>query len=105
MNRSTQGTESLATRDSGSTARSQTAPRKSRSNKPTRVACERPISVRFEPEMIERLDRVATRLSSLNLNIRIGRSSVVKLAMARALATLEAELSIATGDARPDFAD
>jgi hypothetical protein len=76
------------------------AQRKSRSPKPNRLAREQPISVRFEPEMIERLDRVATRLSQVNVNIRVGRSSVVKLAMERALATLETELSIA----RPDTA-
>jgi hypothetical protein len=76
------------------------AQRKPRSPKPSRLVREQPISVRFEPEMIERLDRVATRLSQVNVNIRVGRSSVVKLAMERALATLETELSIA----RPDTA-
>lgn len=58
------------------------------------LIAERPISIRFEPEMIERLDRVAQELSKVNSNIRIGRSSVVKLAMERALTALEAELSI-----------
>ena len=55
---------------------------------------ETPVSIRFEPEMIRRLDRVASQLSLLNTNIRIGRSSVVKLATERALVELEAELSI-----------
>jgi hypothetical protein len=82
---------------------SKEAPRKSRSPKPSRLVREQPISVRFEPEMIERLDRVATRLSQVNVNIRVGRSSVVKLAMERALATLETELSIARPDAANQF--
>jgi hypothetical protein len=79
------------------------AQRKSRSPKSSRPAREQPISVRFEPEMIERLDRVATRLSQVNVNIRVGRSSVVKLAMERALAALEAELSIARTDSASQF--
>ncbi len=58
------------------------------------LPAEKPVSVRFEPEMIRRLDRVAQRLSAVNTNIRVGRSSVVKLALERALATIEAELSI-----------
>ena len=58
---------------------------------------ETPISIRFEPEMIRRLDRIAIHLSKVNVNIRIGRSSVVKLATERALAALEAELSIVSG--------
>ena len=58
---------------------------------------ERPISIRFEPEMIERLDRIAIHLSKVNANIRIGRSSVVKLATERALAAIEAELSLVSG--------
>jgi hypothetical protein len=69
-------------------------PRKARSHKSAWTPAERPISVRFEPEMIKRLDRVASQLSQVNANIRIGRSSVVKLAMERALADMEAELSI-----------
>jgi predicted DNA-binding protein len=78
------------------TARSGTesATRKPRSRKLAWSAPERPISVRFEPEMIKRLDRVASQLSQVNANIRIGRSSVVKLAMERALSDMEAELSI-----------
>jgi hypothetical protein len=79
------------------------AQRKSSSPKPSRFVRERPISVRFEPEMIARLDRVATRLSQVNVNIRVGRSSVVKLAMERALATLESELRIASPDTASQF--
>jgi predicted DNA-binding protein len=58
---------------------------------------ERPISVRFEPEMIARLDVIAGHLSKVNPNIRIGRSSIVKLAMERALTDIEAELAIERG--------
>jgi predicted DNA-binding protein len=61
------------------------------------MPAERPISVRFEPEMIARLDIIAGRLSKVNPNIRIGRSSVVKLAMERALTDIEAELAIERG--------
>jgi hypothetical protein len=68
--------------------------RKTRPRKSDWMVPERPISIRFEPEMIERLDRIAIRLSKVNTNIRIGRSSVVKLATERALAAIEAELSI-----------
>ena len=68
--------------------------RKARSRSALRLPPERPVSVRFEPEIIQRLDRVAQHLSQLNTNIRIGRSSVVKLAIERALMELEAELSI-----------
>jgi hypothetical protein len=73
----------------------ESATRQSRTRKALGIVPERPISVRFEPEMIVRLDRVATVLSQVNVGIRIGRSSVVKLAMERALSELEAELSIA----------
>ncbi len=59
---------------------------------------ETPVSVRFVPEMIERLDRVASELSKVNANIRIGRSSVIKLALERALASLERELSLVSSD-------
>ena len=68
--------------------------RKTRPRKSDWAVPETPISIRFEPEMIMRLDRVATHLSKVNVNIRIGRSSVVKLATERALAAIEAELSI-----------
>ncbi len=51
---------------------------------------ETPISIRFRPEILARLDRVAHALSQSN--VRIGRSSVVKFALERALASLEAEL-------------
>lgn len=71
-----------------------TATRKTRPRKSDWMVPERPISIRFEPEMLERLDRVAIHLSKVNVNIRIGRSSVVKLATERALAAIEAELSI-----------
>ncbi len=57
-----------------------------------RAAPQQPISVRFEPQMLARLDRVARQLSSVNPNIVVGRSSVVKLAIERALTTIEAEL-------------
>ena len=77
--------------------RSREAPtRKTRPRKSAWIP-ETPISIRFEPEMIKRLDRVATQLSKVNVNIRIGRSSVVKLATERALAAIEAELSIVSG--------
>ena len=70
------------------------APAPIRNRKATWVPPETPVSVRFEPEMIRRLDRVAQRLSTVNSNIRVGRSSVVKLALDRSLAAIEAELSI-----------
>ena len=68
--------------------------RKTRARKSDWMVPERPISIRFEPELIKRLDRIASQLSKVNANIRIGRSSVVKLATERALAAIEAELSI-----------
>lgn len=74
----------------------ETPTRKTRPRKSAWIP-ETPISIRFEPEMIKRLDRVATQLSKVNVNIRIGRSSVVKLATERALAAIEAELSIVSG--------
>jgi len=49
--------------------------RKTRPRKSDWMVSERPISIRFEPEMIERLDRIAIHLSKVNANIRIGRSS------------------------------
>jgi hypothetical protein len=76
---------------------SETRPRKTRPRKTAWAAPEQPISIRFEPEMIKRLDRIAIHLSKVNVNIRIGRSSVVKLATERALAAIEAELSILGG--------
>jgi hypothetical protein len=77
------------------TARIGEAPtRRTRPRKSDWMVPETPISIRFEPEMIERLDRIAIQLSKVNVNIRIGRSSVVKLATERALAAIEAELSI-----------
>jgi hypothetical protein len=79
----------LRTAEPGETPTRKTRPRKSDWMVP-----ERPISIRFEPEMIKRLDRIAIHLSKVNANIRIGRSSVVKLATERALAAIEAELSI-----------
>jgi predicted DNA-binding protein len=72
----------------------ETRTRKTRPRKSDWMVPERPISIRFEPEMIQRLDRIAIQLSKLNVNIRIGRSSVVKLATERALAAIEAELSL-----------
>ncbi len=72
----------------------QAATRKARLRKSAWMVPETPISIRFEPEMLERLDRIAAHLSKLNVNIRIGRSSVVKLATERALTAIEAELSI-----------
>jgi hypothetical protein len=83
----------IVANDSGLATTGKTPARKPRP-KSTRFVPEQPISVRFEPEMIERLDRVATQLSKVNTNIRIGRSSVVKLALERALLVLEAELAI-----------
>jgi hypothetical protein len=74
------------------------AKRKAQARKVTWVAPETPVSVRFEREMIQRLDRVARQLSSINSNIRVGRSSVVKLALERALSGIEAELSIGKGE-------
>jgi hypothetical protein len=71
--------------------------RKTRLRKSAWMVPVTPISIRFEPEMIERLDRIAIQLSKVNVNIRIGRSSVVKLATERALAAIEAELSIVGG--------
>jgi hypothetical protein len=71
--------------------------RKTRLRKSAWMVPETPISIRFEPEMIKRLDRIAIQLSKVNVNIRIGRSSVVKLATERALAAIEAELSIVGG--------
>ncbi len=59
---------------------------------PRAPAEETPISIRFRPEIVARLDRVAHVLS--RSNVRIGRSSVVKLALERALTSLEAELAI-----------
>ena len=103
MNKSTQGIESFTVLDSRSAAPRKAAAPKSTPRKPTGVAREQPISVRFEPEMIERLDRVARQLSQVNVNIRIGRSSVVKLAMERALLALEAELAIARHDPSSQF--
>jgi hypothetical protein len=47
--------------------------------------------------MIARLDRIAGRLSQVNANIRVRRSSVVKLAMKRALLEIEGELAIERG--------
>ena len=73
------------------------APRRTRPRKSAWMVPETPISIRFEPEMIKRLDRIAIHLSKVNVNIRIGRSSVVKLATERALAAIEAELSIVGG--------
>ena len=73
------------------------ATRKTRPRKSAWLVPETPISIRFEPEMIKRLDRIAIQLSKVNVNIRIGRSSVVKLATERALAAIEAELSIVSG--------
>ena len=73
------------------------AGRKTRLRKSDWIVPETPISIRFEPEMIERLDRIAIQLSKVNVNIRVGRSSVVKLATERALAAMEAELSIVGG--------
>jgi hypothetical protein len=81
--------------DSPSLVPGNAAARKTQSRKSTRVVREQPISIRFDPEMIERLDRVANQLSKVNVNLRIGRSSVVKLAMDRALMALESELAIA----------
>ena len=83
----------VAANDSGLATNGKAPARKPRP-KSTRVAPEQPISVRFEPEMLERLDRVATQLSKVNANIRVGRSSVVKLALERALLVLEVELAI-----------
>jgi hypothetical protein len=75
----------------------ETPTRKTRPRKPAWGVPETPISIRFEPEMIRRLDRIAIHLSKVNVNIRIGRSSVVKLATERALAAIEAELAIVSG--------
>jgi len=61
---------------------------------------ETPISVRFDPQMIARLDRVAKQLSRVNPNIRIGRSSVVKLAMEWALSAIESELGATQAESR-----
>jgi hypothetical protein len=84
----------ISTHDHRASADGQGSIGEARSRSSSRIAPERPVSVRFEPQMIERLDRVSSQLSKLNTNIRIGRSSVVKLAMERALAEIEAELSI-----------
>jgi hypothetical protein len=87
----------VATTDDGALRTAQvgeTSARKTRPRKSAWAVPETPISIRFEPEMITRLDRIATHLSTVNANIRIGRSSVVKLATERALAAIEAELSI-----------
>jgi predicted transcriptional regulator len=54
---------------------------------------ETPVSVRFQPETLARLDRVANALS--RKNVRVGRSSVVKFAIERVLVTLEAGLALA----------
>jgi predicted DNA-binding protein len=88
--------------DSPSLLPSNAAMRKLPSRQSTRVVREQPISIRFEPEMIERLDRVAIQLSKVNANLRIGRSSVVKLAVDRALMALESELRLSSPEtARP----
>ena len=77
--------------------RTANAVRPERARKAAWLPPETPVSVRFELEMIQRLDRVARQLSTVNANIRVGRSSVVKLALERALSAIEAELSIEKG--------
>lgn len=104
MNKRVEGIESFTVHEARSTARRE-AVRAKTPRKSAAVVREQPISVRFEPEMIERLDRVARQLSKVNVNIRIGRSSVVKLAMERALLALEAELASVRPDPSSQFAD
>jgi len=89
----------LATNDNSMPRAAQSGETPTRKPRPRKSAWipETPISIRFEPEMIRRLDRIAVHLSKVNANIRIGRSSVVKLATERALAAIEAELSIVGG--------
>jgi hypothetical protein len=96
MDKADQKTRSVPPLDSNPPGLNGPPTRNGRSQRPAWSVPEHPISIRFEPEMLERLDRVASQLSKANPNIRIGRSSVVKLAMERALKALEAELSIRT---------
>jgi predicted DNA-binding protein len=102
MDKHAQASHVDALHEGGSTTAGKAAIRKSRP-KSSRIVSEQPVSVRFDPEMIERLDRVASQLSKVNVNIRIGRSSVVKLALERALLALEAELAIVKPDTFAQF--
>jgi hypothetical protein len=94
MKKLARDTDFFSAYDSTSLVPSDAAAGKSELRQATRRLREQPVSIRFDLEMIERLDRVANQLSKVNANIRIGRSSVVKLAMERALMALESELAI-----------
>jgi hypothetical protein len=102
MDKLARNADLFSAHDSPSLLPSNAAARKSQSRKSARVVREQPISIRFDPETIERLDRVAIQLSKVNANLRIGRSSVVKLAVDRALMALESELRLSSPEtARP----
>lgn len=55
---------------------------------------EKPTSVRFDTDALERFDRVAAVLSKRSAGLTVGRTSVIKLAVERGLPILEAELKL-----------
>jgi hypothetical protein len=56
---------------------------------------EHPVSVRLNTEAVERLDRIADALSSRAAGATMNRSAVVRVAVGRGIAVLEAELGLA----------
>jgi len=56
---------------------------------------ESPISIRLDEGLLARLDALAEELTKRAAGARVGRSSVMRLALERGLASLEGELGLA----------
>jgi hypothetical protein len=55
---------------------------------------DRPIPVRLEEDIIERLDRIAEALTARAVGARVSRASAMRVALERGVSSIETELGL-----------